>query len=139
MNTHEILKLLSEYFSDFIFHELFLKEFSNILQKNVSGKEKQLFKQLSTQLNYIKTLGRRVHMADSNEQLRHNDDIYYSIHLSNSQYNVRLLTYIDSNNQPYFLCAFYERAGKSKTNYSSYLPVLNQRLFQLLGDDDNGK
>ena len=54
MNTKEMLRMLSEYFSEFECHVAFLEEFYNILRKNVSGKEKLLFKQLAAQLENIK-------------------------------------------------------------------------------------
>lgn len=137
MNTQEILKILAEYFSGFIFHESFLKELYDILRKNVSGKEKQLFKQLATQLANIRNMGRMVYMADDNERLLGGNGHYYSIHLTSSQYNIRLLICIVGQDTPYFLCAFYERAGKSRTSYGRYIPVLDRRFSQLLGDDDD--
>ena len=139
MNTQEILKMLAEYFSDFVFHESFLKELYDILRKNVSGKEKQLFKQLSTQLTNIKNMGRMVYLADDNEQLKGVKGHYCSIHLTSSQYNIRLLVTFDKKDTPYFLCAFYERAGKFQTSYSKYIPDLNRRFKQLLGDNEDGK
>lgn len=137
MNTQEMLKMLTEYFSGFIFHESFIKEFYNILRKNVSGKEKALFNQLYTQLTNIKKMGHMIYMADDNEQLKGEGGRYYSIHLTSSQYNIRLLICFDKNEEPYFLCAFYERSGKSRSSYERYIPLLNQRYNQLLGDVNN--
>lgn len=134
MNTKELLKILSEQFSEYVCHISFLEELYSILRKDLSGKEKQLFKQLTTQLENIRKMGRMVHMADHNERLKGKGSRYYSIHLSSSQYNVRLLIYIDSTGTPYFLSAFYERAGKSRTDYSRHISVLDKRLKQLLGD-----
>lgn len=45
--------------------------------------------------------------------------------------------YITDENTAYFLCAFYERSGKSRTNYSQYTPILKKRLKQMLGDDED--
>ena len=80
-------------------------------------------------------MGRMVYMADRNERLKGSGSRYYSIHLSSAQYNVRLLIYIDRTGTPYFLCAFYERAGKSKTDYSHQIATLDKRLEELLGDE----
>ena len=135
MNTKELIKILSEQFSGYVCHTYFLKELYDILKKNLSGKEKQLFKQLTAQLENIKKMGRMVYMADRNERLKGKGSRYYSIHLSSAQYNVRLLTYIDGAGIPYFLSAFYERAGKDHTDYSNYISVLDNRLKQLLGDE----
>ena len=133
MNTKELLKLLSEQFSGYVYHVSFLEELYTILRKELSGKEKQLFKQLATQLENIRKMGRMVYMADRNERLKGDGSRYYSIHLSSAQYNVRLLVYITGSGIPYFLSAFYERGGKSRTDYSSHIPVLDKRLEQLLG------
>jgi hypothetical protein len=137
MNTKEMLKTLSHHFSDVECHTTFLEELSKIIKKELSGKEKQVFKQLTVQLENIRSMGCLVHTADHNEKLKHLDGHYYSIHLESSQYNVRLLIYITDENTAYFLCAFYERSGKSRTNYSQYTPILKKRLKQMLGDDED--
>lgn len=135
MKTKEMLNMLARQFSGFYCHPLFLKELKQILEKNVKGKEAQLFKQLTAQLENIKCMGRLVSQADHNEIIKGADGHYYSIHLENSQYNVRLLIYITDNSTPYFLCAFYERSGKSYTDYSKHISVLAERLNQMLGDE----
>lgn len=137
MNTKEMLKTLSQFFSDFLCHPRFLEELRNILKSDLSGKEKRLFKQLATQLMNIKTMGQMVYTADHNEIIKGADGHYYSIHLESSQYNVRLLVHISEDNIPYFLSAFYERAGKSRTDYSQFTPILEERLKQMLGDDED--
>ena len=136
MNTKDILNQLSALFSDYVFHELFLSELYNLLTKELKGKEAKFFNILSSQLNNIRTFGRMVYTVDSNEIIKGMDGHYYSIHLNNSQSNVRFLVYIFDDSTPWFLCAFYERSGKRKTDYSQYTPVLKRR-FEELGDDDN--
>ena len=137
MKTKEMLEMLSKCFSDFKCHSSFLAEFKQILQKEVVGKEKQLFKQLLTQLSNIKSMGRMVYMADKNERLKGTSKNFISIHLASSQYNVRLLIYVAAEGEAYFLSAFYERAGKSRTDYSRHTSVLDERLEQLLGRRKN--
>lgn len=137
MKTKEMLKTLSELFSDFKYHVCFYEELSEIIHKDISGKENQFFKQLTTQLLNIKEMGCMVYRADRNEYLKGTSKRYFSIHLSSSQYNVRLLVYITDDGIAYFLCAFYERKGKSNTDYSKYLSVLDNRLKQLLGGEQN--
>ena len=46
------------------------------------------------------------------------------------QMNCRLLFSVDENDQ-YYLLFFYERQGKSKTDYSSYIEPAQQRLKEL--------
>ena len=53
-----------------------------------------------------------------------------------SQFNVRLIVYINDENIPYFLCAFNERSGKNRTNYSTYTTVMKERINYFLGDDN---
>lgn len=137
MNTKEILRILSEQFSGYVLHPSFLEEFYKMLKSELSGKERQLFKQLAAQLENIRKMGRMVYMVDQNERLKGKGNHYYSIHLSGSQYNVRFLIYIGINEKPYFLSAFYERSGKKRTDYSRHIAVLDNRLDQLLGDERN--
>ena len=111
MNTNDMLAILAKLFDSFSFHDLFIKELSSILKKDLKGKEERFFKMLSTQLNHIRTFGH-----------------YYSIHLQQSQFNVRLLVYISDNDTSYFLCAFNEKSGKRKTDYSAYTKVMQERL-----------
>lgn len=133
MNTKEMLRALSKHFSGYVCHASFLEEFYRLLKNELSGKETQIFKQLATQLENIKNMGRMVHMADRNERLKGSGNRYYSIHLSSSQYNVRILVYITESGTPYFLSVFYERAGKKRSEYARHIAVLDERLKQLLG------
>lgn len=128
MNTKDMLAELAELFTSFSLHPLFIQELSFLLKKDLKGKEARFFKILSTQLNNIKTFGRSIYTVDSNEILHGADGHYYSIHLQQSQFNVRLLIYIADNDTPYFLCAFNERSGKRKTDYSAYTSVMQERL-----------
>lgn len=137
MNTKEILGMLTQLFSGFVLHKEFLKEIRNLLSKELKGKENAFFKSLTTQLNNIKTFGRMVYRVDNNEILKGADGHYYSIHIESKQFNIRLLIYIDDNGIPYFLCCFYERAGKRKTDYTAHTKVMKARLAQLLEGDAN--
>ena len=94
------------------------------------------FKILTTQLSNIKNFGSKIYTIDSNEILQGADGHYYSIHLQKSQFNVRLIVYINDENIPYFLCAFNERSGKNRTNYSTYTTVMKERINYFLGDDN---
>ena len=46
------------------------------------------------------------------------------------------IVYINDENIPYFLCAFNERSGKNRTNYSTYTTVMKERINYFLGDDN---
>lgn len=137
MNTKEALKQLNEAFNNCKVHKSFIKEISSLLKKELSGKEKTFFKILFTQLAHINTFGRMIYTVDGHERLKGTDGLYYSIHLQQSQFNVRLLIRITESNTVYFLCAFYERSGKKNTDYSTYTNILDQRFAELLGGDNN--
>lgn len=139
MNTNETLKILSELFSNFTFHELFIKELSDLLKKDLRGKEKNFFKMLITQLENIRRFGRTVNTVDNNERLQGADGHYYSIHLQQAQFNVRIIIYIFDDGTPYFLCAFNERAGKRKTDYTAYTKAMERRFEELSGEDEENE
>lgn len=83
------------------------------------------------QLNFLKELGTNVCKADSNEIIKNQDRDYYSLHLSGKNFNFRLLMAFDEKDTPKFLVAFYERAGKKKTDYTQYKKVLDSRFEEV--------
>ena len=78
-----------------------------------------------------------IYNVDSHEQLKGADGHYYSIHLQKNQFNVRFIVHISAMSEISLLCAFYERSGKSSTDYSRYTSVMVQRFNELKGDDMN--
>lgn len=106
----------------YVFHPKFMNEFQ-VLLKNATGNEKEIFTLLIKQLNFLKELGTNVCKADSNEIIKNQDRDYYSLHLSGKNFNFRLLMAFDEKDTPKFLVAFYERAGKKKQI------ILNIRRF----------
>ena len=138
MNTKDALNVLKKYFTGYTckIHEQFIIELGKLLKKELKGKEEIFFKGFTTQLNNIRTFGYLVHRTDDNEILKGGDGHFYSIHLQHKQFNIRFIIYIDKDNVPYFLCCFYEREGKRKTDYTSYTLVMKQRLEQLLEEED---
>ena len=125
------------FFIKFFFNpSKFLEELRTLLKTDLKGKESIFFKILTTQLSNIKNFGSKIYTIDSNEILQGADGHYYSIHLQKSQFNVRLIVYINDENIPYFLCAFNERSGKNRTNYSTYTTVMKERINYFLGDDN---
>lgn len=65
----------------YVFHPKFMYEFQ-VLLKNATGNEKEIFTLLVKQLNFLKELGTNVCKADSNEIIKNQDRDYYSLHLS---------------------------------------------------------
>ena len=74
----------------YVFHPKFMYEFQ-VLLKNATGNEKEIFTLLVKQLNFLKELGTNVCKADSNEIIKNQDRDYYSLHLSGKNFNFRLL------------------------------------------------
>ncbi len=137
MKTKEALEMLCKAFAGFSFHPQFIKELAELLRGDLKGKESRFFKCLTTQLNYIRSLGVTVHNADGHEIIHGFDGHYYSIHLQQSQFNVRFLVHIDDSGTPVFLCAFNERSGHRQTSYENYTDVLPARFKEMQGDDIN--
>lgn len=130
MNTQKAFLILKEYLDEyaFSFHPRFFKELSDLLSKDLKGKEERFFKLLVTQLKNMQTFGVTVHTVDSNEILHELDGHFYSIHLKQSQFNIRLLVHISDAGKCALLCAFNERSGKKSTDYTHYIPVLQNRF-----------
>ena len=53
------------------------------------------------------------------------------MHLSGKNFNFRLLMAFDEKDTPKFLVAFYECAGKKKTDYTQYKKVLDSRFEEV--------
>lgn len=141
MNQDEAFRILYEYLDGYIFHPKFVDELKRLLAKELSGKESVFFKLLVQQLHNIDEFGFSIDRIDSNERLKYTDGNYYSLHLKRQQFNVRLLICLcreDGKAKAYFLAAFYERAGKGKTDYSRFEKILPSRLAELKGGIDNG-
>ena len=130
MNTRDAIHQLLIYLEVFQVHPRFIKELSALLKKELKGKEQKFFTLLITQLKNIQEFGSMIYMIDSNEKLFKNKEIFYSIHLQQAQFNVRLLIHISDTNAQ-LLAAFYERSGKKSTDYTQYIEVLEHRLDEL--------
>ena len=116
MNTEDMLKELASLLNSFFIHPKFLEELRTLLKTDLKGKESIFFKILTTQLSNIKNFGSKIYTIDSNEILQGADG--------------------HDENIPYFLCAFNERSGKNRTNYSTYTTVMKERINYFLGDDN---
>lgn len=84
------------------------------------------------QFGYVKDLKLQAYTANGNEHLKYkSEQLYTSLHLSSKSFNVRFIMTFHDNQQPVFLVAFYERAGKSKTDYSQYEKIAKNRYNEL--------
>ncbi len=131
MNTEDMLKSLKSYLQEygdynFHFHQAFIQELV-LLVKKISFQQ-VFFNQLITAFNNLREYKHNIYKVDSHERLTGSP--FYSIHLHCRNYNLRFLLSFNKNAEPIFLVAFYERSGKRKTGYASYLPDAQNRLDQ---------
>ena len=135
MNREQIKQLLLELFGKFsaqiqfvpaLFGELF-----SLLKG--SGYESKFLKLFAVRLQSLVEYGYQVCQQKEFENI---GDGIFSMHLAGEGFNIRILFGFLPDKTPTLLLAFYERSGKRKTNYSSYLPVAAQRLKEVLSNNE---
>ena len=136
MNIHDALRELLKILDDqtFIVHTRCLDEMKKLLQKDLKGKEEKFFELLIAQLKNIHDFGIMVYTVDHNERLKGGNGKFYSIHISQSQFNIRLIIHVGNSGKAYLLSTFYERAGKKESDYTRILSVVESRLNELMED-----
>ena len=125
MNKQDILNELDRFFYSVLVHPDLIGELTRLIFN--SGFEAKFFALLVTRLQQLAVYGVRAIILKEFELL---GDGLYSMHLSGKGFNIRILYGFLKNNQPVLLLSFYERAGKSKTDYSSHIPVASERLLE---------
>jgi len=126
MNKNALIDILKKYLQGLEIADGFIEDVYELL-KNISGHEKEFFNLLTKQLYFVSILGRKVINVGSNERLKYVDDFFcVSLHLKGKCFNIRLLVSF-TENPPLFLTAFYEREGKSKTDYTKPIAVARAR------------
>lgn len=123
MNQDDILKQIERVFKDFDIHKRMPSELLEIIKG--SGYEQKLFKLLLVRMKQLNQLGVRAANLAEFEQI--NDEIY-SMHMSQKEFNIRILYGFLPNGVPTLLLCFFERGGKRATNYSSQIPTAVERL-----------
>lgn len=138
MNRKNVLEWLLSYLGEFRYHSDLLAELSDILQG--SGCEQAFFKLLIVRLHMLSCKGKNAitDCPDHFERLLYNGGEVFSIILKRTgQFNIRILYSFLPSHEPVLLHAFYERSGKSKTNYSTHIPVALARLEDERRDYEN--
>ncbi len=118
MNRDKFLVELYKYLSEVVFTQ----ELSDSLEDIAvgSGYESDFFKLLFMRLRQLSVLG--VHAVNL-EEFENIGSGIYSMHLASRKFNIRILYAFFPNGQPVLLLAFYERAGKKKTDYTNQIPL----------------
>ena len=124
MNKENVLlNILSILEGTFLYLDVFLRELIDIIA--CSGYERRFFTQFVARLNQLRALGASAIELKEFERI---DDTIYSMHFSSTTYNIRVLYGFATSGLPLLLLAFFERGGKSKTDYTAYIPVAHARL-----------
>lgn len=126
MNRKQFLKWLTDTIAQFAFFPDLLSELLDILSE--TGVENKFIKTLVLRLQ---VLGQDGVLAITSKEFESIGDGIFSMHLPGKGYNIRILYSFLDNQQPVLLYAFYERAGKRKTDYSMHIPAAIERLKQL--------
>lgn len=122
MNNAQILGFLNDYLRGFTFHPQLVEELLSLICG--SGFEKRFFRDLVQKLTILRALGVN---ATQHEEFESIGKRLYSMHMNGAGFNIRILYSFLPDRQPVLLLAFYERAGKNKTDYSGYLePALSR-------------
>lgn len=126
MNKKALLEMLEKFLNGLEMADGFFDDVYELL-KNFSGHEQEFFNLLTKQLHFVSVLGQRVIDVGKNERLKHVDDFFcVSLRLKGKCFNIRLLVSF-TENPPLFLTAFYEREGKSKTDYTKPIEIAKAR------------
>lgn len=125
MDKDAVLRYLQKLFADFEVHDELPLELAAII--SASGLEPRFFKTLFMQLQILSQSGA---LASRRSDFEVVGKGIFSMKQKSSEYNIRILYSFLPNRDPVLLCAFYERGGKSKTDYTPYMPVALRRLKQ---------
>ena len=134
MNKDRVLESLIVLLNGILFHENFLPELIGLIAEK--GVEKQIFKLLSKQLILLNRNGILVTNAKEFENIGSG---LFSMHLTGSGFNLRILFAFLPNSQPVLLLPFYERAGKRKTDYSGYIEPALTRFNEMREEYEHGQ
>ena len=134
MNKDRVLESLIVLLNGILFHENFLPELIGLIAEK--GVEKQIFKLLSKQLILLNRNGILVTNAKEFENIGSG---LFSMHLTGSGFNLRILFAFLPNSQPVLLLPFYERAGKRKTDYSGYIEPALVRFKEMREEYEHGQ
>lgn len=126
MNKAAILLLLQNALANIETHSNLPLEIIELI--SASGYENKFFSILIMRLHTLCNVGV---LATREKEFELIGSGIYSMHISSRGFNIRILYSFLPDKQPVLLCAFNERAGKSATDYSSYIPVAIKRLKEM--------
>lgn len=123
MNKEEVLRYWMDYLASIEASDALVSELVELVAG--TGNELAVFRIFAFRMNMLQTLGAS---AVRHKEFEAIGDGLYSMHLTGKGFNIRILYSFLPNRQPVLLLAFYERGGKSKTDYTPYLAPACSRL-----------
>lgn len=134
MNQSEILRLLLNTLSQFDVHQRLITELTEIIVG--SGYEARFFKLFISRLKLLSQYGVDAVKFEEFELIGGG---VFSMHLAKKGFNIRILYSFFPNGRPSLLTCFHERAGKFKTNYSTYIQPATNRFKERLEVYEHGR
>lgn len=134
MNYSDVLNSLILILGDFWIHHALIDELVQIVAK--TGYEAKFFNLLLARLKYLQEYGAKAIEYKEFEILTDAKGLY-SMHLSGTGFNVRVLYSFSPEQIPVLLVGFYKKSGKKKTDYTSFIPIAQQRLSEELEAHSN--
>lgn len=126
MDKDSVLNLLVSFLGDLCRSPQLLSEILDLIAE--TGCENEFFKTLVLRLRTLAMFGAQTTQAKEFESIGNG---LFSMHLTGRNYNIRILFSFLQNREPALLLAFYERAGKRKTDYTPYIEPAKARLQEL--------
>lgn len=123
MNRERLLEKLAEVFSQISINQLLVKELIALIVG--SGYEQKFLALFRTRIIRLLECGATAVVDKEFEPIGQG---LFSMHLSGSGFNIRILYSFLPDQTPILLLAFHERAGKRQTDYSSHIPPALDRL-----------
>jgi hypothetical protein len=125
MNIRDLLEFL-QILDSYVKHTRLDSDLTDIIVG--SGYELKFFTLLVVRLKFLYEQGIDAIKHQEFEALGNG---LFSMHLSGKGFNVRILYAFLPDRRPALLLGFHERAGKRKTDYTSYLEPAKQRLLDI--------
>ena len=126
MNFEQVQDFLLELFSSFILYPSLINEIKAEISR--TGYEERFKTVLKKQLYILSLLG--INAKDTAEFEFIGNDLY-SMHIAGRGFNYRILYFFLPQQQPVLLLGFSERAGKTRTDYSSHIPIALTRKAEM--------
>lgn len=132
MNRKSILALLVKALGSIDVHPKLIEELIKIIIG--SGYEARFLKLLGARLEFLSR-----HGVDSVKHLEFEliHSGVFSMHLAQGDFNIRILYSFFPDGTPTLLLCFYEREGKSRTNYTPYIDPAKARFKERLEAYEN--